>query len=140
MLELLGSDMVKDIGAVACTATAATAARIAVICRERGMRFLLDRNRFRVLVLLMMGLCVDLFVFFEILRTLECLLAHFALVRLERSMYCRAVSTRWQFSVAELTSNMASNMISLCTRRSTVLPVARQAEIIRRLAADMIRA
>jgi hypothetical protein len=75
-----------------------------------------------VLVLLVVLLCVNLFMLFEILRSLERFLANLADVGLERGVY----------------SEMASDVVSLSTAGATVLPFAGETEIVGALASNMV--
>lgn len=101
-------------------------ARAAVVPIKRTLgalgRRALDGDRLGVLVLRMMRLCVDFFMFLKILRPFKRLVTDVAQMRFERRMH----------------SYMACNVITFSARRPTVLPVARQAEVVRRLAANVL--
>jgi hypothetical protein len=80
-----------------------------------------DCDRFRVFVLGMVLLGVDLFVFLQILRTFKRLLAYLANMRFERRM----------------DSEMTGDMISLRASCTTVLPLTSETEVVGALSADV---
>lgn len=69
-----------------------------------------------------MFLGMNFFMLFKVLRTLERLVAYFARVRFERSVY----------------SEMRGDVVSLCTRSTAVFPGACEAEIVGRLSTDVV--
>lgn len=121
---------------------------------ERGVG---NGERFGVLVLSMVFLRVDLLVLLEILGALERLLAdlyhmrqrktrrqqldsvYLARVRLERSMDygCHEMQDMIEGAVTR-TAEMRSNMVALGASGPACIPFARQAEIIRALAPDVV--
>lgn len=77
---------------------------------------------FGVFVLGMMFFCVNFFVFLEILRTLESLVAYFACMRLERGV----------------NSEVRSDVVTLCAGGPAVLPSTSKTEVVGALSADVV--
>jgi hypothetical protein len=77
---------------------------------------------FGVLVLGMMFLCVNFFVFLEILGTIESLGTYFAGMGLERGV----------------NSEMGSDVVTLCAGGAAVLPSAGETEVVGALSADVV--
>jgi hypothetical protein len=102
-----------------------------------------DCDRFRVFVLGMVLLGVDLFVFLQILRTFKRLLAYLANMRFERRVDCwvggrlaKGCQT-WILGGGSITSEMTGDMISLRTSCTTVLPLTSETEVVGALSADV---
>lgn len=93
-----------------------------------------------MLVLDVMLFSMDLFMLFEILRTLEGLLANLANVWLQGCVNYEAASAAAdEFKrQARFTSKMTGNVVALCTSSIAVDPFASQTEVIGRLSTNVV--
>jgi hypothetical protein len=93
-------------------------------------------------VLGMMLFGVDLFMFLQILRTLERLLAYLANMWFEWRMDCQA-REGYQRCIRRrthkvVTSEMTGDVISFCASRTTIFPSASEAKVVGTLATDVV--